>query len=604
MHLGEEVKRSCEDSRHYASQEMVKPLRLRVQGLLDQDWCAIRGGRDLSLALKVFDAVLYYGISCKTTDERRGASKASKAESSKSEEPEGATEDLTGLAFERTIEGVISHDDTSSGLDRLDKAVTSQLLASAQFSCAVALRFLPKQRLLHVLHCVSNECLRCGRLDGLCVVGLGGHAQSAFERASLLTLVDPLQLHTHAKKVVRTIGSLRGDVATQEMSQLPEEGEHEDSTRAISHVHRVSHSSSCGGLPSVSEEHEDAATNRIASSWTLSRACSSSAVLMHTEASPDGSDSASVGTPKSSEGPFSPSRQRLASLLAAAAPPGHARLPDGQQAVPSRVARYRHGRSSSLGHGAGSGVGNAGIASVSGSTSPTSTVSHGGTGSPSVGFSPSVNTELHTSGATDVAHTDLQSLAKEDDLQIDDGTKIVTAYVQHTGDIQSAALLFCEASHLQSPPLRLGYFFALYQALLARWQLFRQRAGLQNLVTACLPPTDELEVPDKRKWNLTCSKCKSQLLGTPVLDEQGARQVCPNGECGEPLPGCSICLQPVLSLRSTDQSSFLLEATGQLAWCESCRHGGHLECLQEWFKHHDSCPVPSCNCQCGRLRGY
>lgn len=34
------------------------------------------------------------------------------------------------------------------------------------------------------------------------------------------------------------------------------------------------------------------------------------------------------------------------------------------------------------------------------------------------------------------------------------------------------------------------------------------------------------------------------------------------------------------------------------SWCQSCRHGGHLEHMNQWFDQHDECPVTGCTCHC------
>jgi WD repeat-containing protein mio len=38
-----------------------------------------------------------------------------------------------------------------------------------------------------------------------------------------------------------------------------------------------------------------------------------------------------------------------------------------------------------------------------------------------------------------------------------------------------------------------------------------------------------------------------------------------------------------------------------LVWCQTCRHGGHLKHIAEWFEEFTSCPVTDCPCQCSLL---
>lgn len=34
------------------------------------------------------------------------------------------------------------------------------------------------------------------------------------------------------------------------------------------------------------------------------------------------------------------------------------------------------------------------------------------------------------------------------------------------------------------------------------------------------------------------------------------------------------------------------------SWCQSCKHGGHINCLINWFRNHEKCPFLHCKCQC------
>jgi hypothetical protein len=41
-----------------------------------------------------------------------------------------------------------------------------------------------------------------------------------------------------------------------------------------------------------------------------------------------------------------------------------------------------------------------------------------------------------------------------------------------------------------------------------------------------------------------------------------------------------------------------LDFSEWFSWCNSCKHIGHLEHVEEWFSKHTECPIPDCNCQC------
>jgi hypothetical protein len=34
------------------------------------------------------------------------------------------------------------------------------------------------------------------------------------------------------------------------------------------------------------------------------------------------------------------------------------------------------------------------------------------------------------------------------------------------------------------------------------------------------------------------------------------------------------------------------------SWCQSCKHGGHIKHLIDWFKYHQKCPFLHCRCNC------
>jgi len=94
-----------------------------------------------------------------------------------------------------------------------------------------------------------------------------------------------------------------------------------------------------------------------------------------------------------------------------------------------------------------------------------------------------------------------------------------------------------------------------------------------------------------------------------VQTEQKLLNVCL--KCRNQLPRCAICLQSlgilnpfmsksgpqslkpesVINLERPDQEHFFV-------WCQKCRHGGHLEHIEEWFSTHVECPVSECKCKC------
>lgn len=41
-----------------------------------------------------------------------------------------------------------------------------------------------------------------------------------------------------------------------------------------------------------------------------------------------------------------------------------------------------------------------------------------------------------------------------------------------------------------------------------------------------------------------------------------------------------------------------LDFSEWFSWCQTCKHTGHLEHMEEWFTEHNECPVPDCRCEC------
>eukprot|EP00927_Polykrikos_kofoidii_P040606 TRINITY_DN34673_c0_g1_i1.p1 TRINITY_DN34673_c0_g1~~TRINITY_DN34673_c0_g1_i1.p1 ORF type:complete len:1233 (+),score=161.43 TRINITY_DN34673_c0_g1_i1:93-3701(+) len=195
-------------------------------------------------------------------------------------------------------------------------------------------------------------------------------------------------------------------------------------------------------------------------------------------------------------------------------------------------------------------------------------------------------------------------------VEYDEGSDLVVSYVARTGDVQSAAVLFCHAAHLRRPP-GLQQLFAVYVTLLARWELHHQRASLHKLIMGKIPRDDGAS---SRAGVLSCFYCNNPLTGglpvppvprDPTVAEDIIARRCPHMGCLKKLPSCAICLLPVFVVRSnteaesTSKPTARLEVDNWLAWCQVCHHGGHMSHIEEWFTNHVVCPVAGCDCQCG-----
>ncbi|KAI0985810.1 hypothetical protein GJ496_010361 [Pomphorhynchus laevis] len=74
--------------------------------------------------------------------------------------------------------------------------------------------------------------------------------------------------------------------------------------------------------------------------------------------------------------------------------------------------------------------------------------------------------------------------------------------------------------------------------------------------------------------------------------------------CKKSLPLCALCAQPMGSkatiYASTDKSG-KSNIDSWFSWCLSCKHGGHVVHINEWFDKHKECPVLGCRCNCKEL---
>lgn len=224
-----------------------------------------------------------------------------------------------------------------------------------------------------------------------------------------------------------------------------------------------------------------------------------------------------------------------------------------------------------------------------------------------------------------------------------DGLSLLQNYIDQTCDVQTTAAIIA-----QVPPT--GYYNAelshvdewieSYRILLNSWKLFGQRSLFdvkrgKNMV-------------ERQVW-LRCNHCKSLIDGKgntktstksgSVIKKQSRQQLQPpqsiNGpatelrckSCNHPLPRCTICqislgvfprTSPVAAtINSSDSITPTITSltAGSAAaaavardsnfarwftFCLSCNHGMHAYHLQDWFITHSRCPVPDCNCLCGK----
>lgn len=231
-----------------------------------------------------------------------------------------------------------------------------------------------------------------------------------------------------------------------------------------------------------------------------------------------------------------------------------------------------------------------------------------------------------------------------------DGIKILQAFVDHTSDVQTAALV---VSRVLLPPdwteerKVCAEWVETYRGLLNTWQMWQSRAlfdvdrseTLRRLKTKGNDPNAHRRMQNRRQGtrvadgeglisipaalDARCNYCSSPL--GLKRHEANANQwlskmkpvlsCCP--QCRKPLPRCAICLlslgtlNPYMQLTRERSRPIPRSGTGNsqddlgalplaewFTWCMNCKHGGHAHHLVGWFANHETCPVSGCECHC------
>ncbi|KAF2758075.1 hypothetical protein EJ05DRAFT_452685 [Pseudovirgaria hyperparasitica] len=206
-------------------------------------------------------------------------------------------------------------------------------------------------------------------------------------------------------------------------------------------------------------------------------------------------------------------------------------------------------------------------------------------------------------------------------------------YIARFGDLQTAVLALGRSQPLYSVPndVRWQAWYDAYLAQMHVWHAFVQRAKFvaQHSVRAVSRRgKSEVKIPGPQV-TIRCNNCQLNLarhvakplamskIGPPAAPgsksavEQkappktpasAAGTVCPR--CGAPMPRCGICM---MWLGSPDPAKLGGAAAlseedmlaRQMTLCLGCGHGFHGNHAQEWFRRHQMCPVPDCQCMCG-----
>ena len=219
----------------------------------------------------------------------------------------------------------------------------------------------------------------------------------------------------------------------------------------------------------------------------------------------------------------------------------------------------------------------------------------------------------------------------------DQGVSLLQAYLDKTADVQTAALVMsCSRSSnrlSQASRASVERWTEEYRALLNRWMLWEARARFDVAFSASNKDANKAEA----KISVQCRYCEKSIYWKDIVDKDTKRvkgsssmwlskqgpsiRGCPS--CKKPLPRCAICLLRMGSANPSKQigvpgrggarqrasktssnrggaeaSTTERSIKTWFTWCLQCRHGGHSQCLLEWFESHDTCPVSDCGCRC------
>ncbi|XP_059475462.1 GATOR complex protein MIOS-B isoform X2 [Neocloeon triangulifer] len=197
-----------------------------------------------------------------------------------------------------------------------------------------------------------------------------------------------------------------------------------------------------------------------------------------------------------------------------------------------------------------------------------------------------------------------------------DGLDLLQRYLDITGDIQSVCMLVMRtfsASLMQNE--RVQDWLEAYRSLLNSWKLWTQRALFDVELSQCQTNVKQ----PKQQVYVSCNFCGKSIsafvnnvlrnrmarLGSSSSNNKFKISSCPN--CRKPLPRCAICLvhmgtpSGARSLGRMPQDEKLSEFSSWFTWCQTCRHGGHVNHMSQWFREHQECPVTACTCRCMSL---
>ncbi|RDB16246.1 SEH-associated protein 4 [Hypsizygus marmoreus] len=216
------------------------------------------------------------------------------------------------------------------------------------------------------------------------------------------------------------------------------------------------------------------------------------------------------------------------------------------------------------------------------------------------------------------------------------GMDILQGYVDRTGDIQTAAIL---GSYVCPPrnngrtsgvERRVARWVEGYRDLLDGFKMFHYRVGFDIERGQVAFGEGGLALGGSAGYGIVgdwvpkqilirCNYCNKPVspdglmsggMGADIggVQQSGRPTACYH--CNRSLPRCSICLMTLSIVQDAAREAELLHSHSKdtiddaIVMCQTCRHGGHVSHILDWFygedggPSHDVCAVADCDCRC------
>jgi len=205
----------------------------------------------------------------------------------------------------------------------------------------------------------------------------------------------------------------------------------------------------------------------------------------------------------------------------------------------------------------------------------------------------------------------------------EDSIDLFQAYITHSGDIQTAVLATAFANRRFVDDSRWNMWKQTLQWQQQGWRAFipRTKFTVQHNRMAVDAEGKSLIAPPTAQLTLRCNHCHANIARAPHNSNTNpnlkpgrtagnistgprgpafaAGTVCPR--CGRHLPRCGICMLWLGTPAEEDKQGAQEGKLARFVYsCIACGHAHHAHHAKDWFARHTKCPVPDCQCHCGR----